>query len=45
MKSLLVYLTTKDKVKGEADIKLALRKDMKNSVCWQTLGLFYRHCK
>lgn len=45
MKSLLVYLTTKDKVKGEQEIKLALRHDMKNAVCWQTLGLFYRHCK
>ena len=45
MKGLLCYLLNKDKEAAEKEIKAGLRLDPKNGVCWQTLGLFYRHCK
>ena len=45
MKGLLCFLLNKDKETAEKEIKAGLRLDPKNGVCWQTLGLFYRHCQ
>lgn len=45
MKALINYLLNKDKDAAEKEIKAALLLDAKNAMCWQTLGLFYRHCK
>lgn len=45
MKALINYLITKDKAVAEKEIKSSLMLDAKNDMCWQTLGLFYRHCK
>ena len=45
MKALCNYLITKDKETAEKEIKSALLLDPKSDMCWQTLGLFYRHCK
>lgn len=46
MKHLLLYLMNKDDEKvAETEIRNSLRLDMRNGICWQILGLFYRHCK
>ena len=45
MKHLMSYLLDGDKVTAEKEIKAAVLLDPKNGSCWQTLGLFYRHCK
>ena len=45
MKALMNYLINKDKVTAEKEIKAALMLDPKSDICWQTLGLFHRHCK